>query len=337
MTEAGPSTQARFRPGGKGGPRRNNNNLKYGTPLPILLPCSPLYPHPPRQPSSDVTATSRLLEWMSSALTLHTPSPLNPMCSGFFDARTKSVWVTSQLDRNILFERGFFGKGNLSRSDPSWWKRRVKVLQGGNSESRIMLRVSPTRPLNHGPSTAITAEEVTAMRRRERKQFKIDRAQAMLNASLAAEAILRGTSTPGTPATPSEPLPGSEEAEAMTEQSVDTGSDRKLLDSELYELPEGVTRLTPQTFLQRPTRPGVRPAGLLRPTPPPAATSTGEAAAKVLEGDGLAEGLAKAEELGEKDQEHLQLNLEEAFFLCWAIGCLRVLHKEEVSCICLFP
>ena len=157
----------------------------------------------------------------------------------------------------------------------------------------------------------------------------------MLNASLAAEAILRDSSTPGTPANQSEPLPGGE-TESQPEQTADVGSDRKFLDSELYDLPEGVTRLTPQTFLQRPTRPGVRPAGLSRPTPPPPPPPSGPAfgetavVAKGFEGD-LAEGLAKAEELGEKDQEHLQLNMEEAFFLCWAIGCLRVLHKEEVS------
>jgi tRNA-splicing endonuclease subunit Sen2 len=157
MTEAGPSTPSRPRTGKFAGQRgRNNNHFKYGAPLPILLPCSPLYPHA-QQPdtSHDVAATSRLLAWMASALTLHSESPINPMCSGTFDPMTKSVWVTSQLDKHILFDRGFFGKGNLSRSDPSWWKRRVKVLQGGNSELVVQL-FDPlnilTRPVSVQPS-----------------------------------------------------------------------------------------------------------------------------------------------------------------------------------------
>jgi tRNA-splicing endonuclease subunit Sen2 len=178
------------------------------------------------------------------------------------------------------------------------------------------------------------------MRRRERKQFKVDRAQAFLNASLAAEAILKAKSS-NSADVPSAAMeePNHDLARTSSRTSlaspapVVTAADKqsKMLDSELYDLPEGVTRLTPQTFLQRPTRPGVRPAGLGRQAPP-----SGQADPARSGDQSTAEGSAKAEELGEEDQEHLQLNMEEAFFLCWAIGCLRVLNKETVSWIC-FP
>lgn len=54
----------------------------------------------------------------------------NPRCVGIFDAPTRSVWIVNARDRDILWRRGFFGKGNLSRSEPSWKNRRVNQLGG---------------------------------------------------------------------------------------------------------------------------------------------------------------------------------------------------------------
>jgi tRNA-splicing endonuclease subunit Sen2 len=68
-----------------------------------------------------------------------------------------------------LWRRGFFGKGNLSRSEPSW-----------------LARQSHIRATTAGRH--ITSEEVTAKRRAERKQFKLDRAQAIAAAAAEAEA-----------------------------------------------------------------------------------------------------------------------------------------------------
>ncbi|KAF8328447.1 uncharacterized protein EI90DRAFT_3065397 [Cantharellus anzutake] len=94
-------------------------------------------------------------------------SVLNPRCIGVFDIGTRSVWVTNAKDTEALWQRGFFGKGNLSRSEPTWLNRRVNQLAG--------VRV-------------LTAEELTAKRREERKIFKAERAQAILTAAAEAEA-----------------------------------------------------------------------------------------------------------------------------------------------------
>src|SRR6185369_11613424 len=50
---------------------------------------------------------------------------LNPHCEGVFDPTTHSVWVFEPAHSRVLWQRGFFGKGNLSRSEPSWFARQL--------------------------------------------------------------------------------------------------------------------------------------------------------------------------------------------------------------------
>jgi len=40
---------------------------------------------------------------------------------------------------DILFRRGFFGKGTLSRSEPSWRERRVDLVKGGSCTSTFLV------------------------------------------------------------------------------------------------------------------------------------------------------------------------------------------------------
>lgn len=91
----------------KGGRRRNENNIIYANPLPITF--------------------SRIENRFAvTALGIFGISPthvLNPRCEGTFDPITHSVWITNPRDSMILWRRGFFGKGNLSRSEPSWFAR----------------------------------------------------------------------------------------------------------------------------------------------------------------------------------------------------------------------
>jgi len=126
--------------GGKGGgySRFKANNQKFGTPLPILLPTSPLHPdyvEPPSRfpnPNSPAPASpsNGFAYLLRSYLSGSSSKAIQPVCTGTYDPLTRSVWVTNKEDREILFERGFFGKGNLSRSDPSWAIRRAKTLEG---------------------------------------------------------------------------------------------------------------------------------------------------------------------------------------------------------------
>ena len=101
-------------------------NAKYGSPLPILLPNSSTGNNGQKGKSKSVFAA------YTSSFTAQVEVP---KCTGVFDPITRSVWVVERDDMDILFRRGFFGKGTLSRSEPSWRERRVDLVKGGSCTS----------------------------------------------------------------------------------------------------------------------------------------------------------------------------------------------------------
>ena len=113
------------------------NQKKYGTPLPIILPSSPLHPDykPPASKDASSSGSSKGSGLLSSFWSaLETPRIEIPRCVGVYDPVTRSVWVEKREDMEILFNRGFFGKGTLSRSEPTWRDRRVAQVKGGDCE-----------------------------------------------------------------------------------------------------------------------------------------------------------------------------------------------------------
>jgi tRNA-splicing endonuclease subunit Sen2 len=93
----------------KGGGRRVEENRIYANPLPIVF-SSP-------EPSSTTS--------MLGLLGLSRNLVLNPHCEGVYDEITRSVWVVNKRDVLVLWRRGFFGKGDLSRSEPTWLARKI--------------------------------------------------------------------------------------------------------------------------------------------------------------------------------------------------------------------
>ncbi|PCH44376.1 hypothetical protein WOLCODRAFT_133194 [Wolfiporia cocos MD-104 SS10] len=141
------------RPGSqKSGARRGENSRIYAHPLPLEL----------------VQAPPSWSAYILQLFGISGPRVLNPHCVGVYDAETRSVWVTNARDMMILWRRGFFGKGDLSRSEPSWRTRQISARKAAGKY--------------------LTAEEIREKRRAERKQFKLDRAAAMAQAAAEAEA-----------------------------------------------------------------------------------------------------------------------------------------------------
>ncbi|KZV67020.1 hypothetical protein PENSPDRAFT_636237 [Peniophora sp. CONT] len=154
---------------GKGGGRRAENERIYGNPLPILFTTS--------STSDAAPGPSQQKQSFLSSL-FNPPRVINPHCTGTFDPATRSVWVTDERDVRILWTRGFWGKGNLSRSEPSW-----RIRAEGERRDRRAGRCT------------LTAEQVTAARRAERAQFKRDRAAAMAAVAAQAEAAYAADGT----------------------------------------------------------------------------------------------------------------------------------------------
>lgn len=215
--------------GGKGGARRQENNRIYAHPLPITF----------AEPSGGLC--SSVLGLLGLSLT----KIQRPMCTGYFDPATRAVWVINRDESLLLWRGGFFGKGDLSRSEPSWLARQSKAT-----------------------STGLTSEQVREKRRKERKQFKLDRAKAIATLAAEAETIFE---TEGRVIVP--PVSGP-------------------------DIPSGATwRPSPSTAADT----------------PPSDTEDQETLAQ------------------EEDVEHLQLTLQEAFFLIWTLDCLQILDSNTLE------
>ena len=108
----------------KAGRRRNENNIIYANPLPILF-----------SPIENKLAVTAL-----GVFGISPTRVLNPRCQGTFDPISRSVWITDPKDRMVLWRRGFFGKGNLSRSEPSWL---VRLANSRSAAGRRKSRLCP--------------------------------------------------------------------------------------------------------------------------------------------------------------------------------------------------
>ncbi|KAI0372729.1 hypothetical protein BV20DRAFT_990982 [Pilatotrama ljubarskyi] len=218
----------------KSGARRAENNRIYAHPLPLVF----------SSPSS--SPFTHLL----GIFGLSSPRVENPHCEGIFDPATRSVWVTSERDSTILWRRGFFGKGDLSRSEPSWLARQINARKAAGKY--------------------MTSEEIREKRRAERRQFKLDRAAAIARAAAEAEAAF---------------AEGREAAPTV--------------------IPSGAT-----------WKPSVSSSAAepSLPSEPPEADD--ESDEEPLEEEPL------------ENVEHLQLTLQEAWFLVWNLDCLSVIDPH---------
>lgn len=203
--------------------------------------------------------------------------------------------VTDEKAIRVLWENGFFGKGSLSRSEPSWLDREKK---------------------RRGFIANETSEEFTAQRRAERKKFKQERARKEREAieeKLKEERRVYGSGYVSEP----------------TVRSRYEG----LNGGPVNSLAESVESL----FEQQPLSP---------PLPPPIMISLSNTAndtvtrekeyvpqshTKPTSSDGPKRmgQEVEAEAPAIENQEHLQLNPSEAFFLSYALGIVQI--RDQVT------
>ncbi|KAK4501772.1 hypothetical protein PRZ48_007581 [Zasmidium cellare] len=221
-------------------------------PLPLTT-----HPLPAFHPTNPISLLRLAYTYISQLLAPPASHP-SPRYVGHYSQETRSIHVTDPHHVRALWEMGFFGKGTLSRSEPSWLERekaRVRLKHGGG-----------------------TAEEATNARRERRRLFKLERARA------EAEKIERQRLVEEGKLDPSEL-----EAPAMDETTV--------------------------------------PAPVEVQTSQPAAINIQE-----LERPDSASMSDEEEELelnAIENQEHLQLTMEEAFFLSYGLGVLDIRWQED--------
>ncbi|OHF01764.1 tRNA intron endonuclease [Colletotrichum orchidophilum] len=122
----------------------------YELPAPIRT-----FPLPSFYPNNPISLFHVLFAWTKQALF---PPPAEPSIvhEGIWSPESKSVNIIDEKSMRALWEQGFYGKGNLSRSEPNWFKR---------------------EHVRRGLVPGQVSELVTASRREERRQMKWERAK----------------------------------------------------------------------------------------------------------------------------------------------------------------
>lgn len=139
---------------------------------------------------------------------------------------------------------------------------------------------------------ALTAEEITAKRRAERQQFKLDRAQAFAASVAEAEAAFAAGNTSVKIAPLTREAVANFAARSATDYSESDGGPDPLRIDPVENVPSNSTEID-----------------------------------STLE---VAEDEVAPDEVIPENLEHLQLTLQEAFFLLWSLDCLRVLDTNSV-------
>lgn len=285
--------------------RKPNYQQIHAQPLPVKA-----YALPPLIPNNPLSLLHIAYTILAQYL-FPPPSHEDPPCKGSWSPETRSVHVTDPKSIRILWEQGFFGKGSLSRSEPTW-------LQTENAR--------------RGKADKQTSEALTAQRREERRRMKNERAvkaqeaieetrkletkrsnhQSSLNDQQDKEnraPIENGSTTPSVTNTPLQ-----EPATIAKDSSpgFDKGSS---LQAKRHDVHDVVANGDPATILPGPAEPKPR-----KPRPPPPTLT-----AKDLQSDFFSrvEALRPTSDTPNQ-QEHLQLTPTEAFFLCYALGSLDI-------------
>ncbi|KAI1133965.1 hypothetical protein F5Y05DRAFT_252344 [Hypoxylon sp. FL0543] len=122
----------------------------YSLPAPIRT-----FPLPSFYPNNPISLFHVIYAWVGQLIS---PPPAEPavILQGIWSPETRSVQIKDPKAIRALWEQGFFGKGNYSRSEPNWLKR--EQARKGRHEGHV-------------------AEDLTAQRREERKMMKWDRAR----------------------------------------------------------------------------------------------------------------------------------------------------------------
>lgn len=292
------------------------------------------------------------------------PPPAEPSVvhTAYWDHATRTISVTDEKSMEALWQQGFYGKGNLSRSEPNWLKRekiRQGVAQGKVSEANTEKR---------------REDRVRAKWERARlEQEALERQRLEESRLLAAAAVVEQPAAPAVlrllpPVGPLELLAlpnshvelaasgrasrseeGFDESGHSVNGSGSSGNDdaesNTTVSSDPAELKRRKSvRFSPNvesTVFQHTDPPSpprsvssssLKPETVLAPNGAPTLETNSALSAPETGPKAAAEALATIETTV-INKEHLQLAPEEAFFLTFALGALKVIDTATQAVI----
>jgi tRNA-splicing endonuclease subunit Sen2 len=248
-----------------------------------------------------------IISVLLSYLTYFIAPPHHEVYSAYFDPDTSSVHVTDAKAIRALWEMGFFGKGNLSRSEPSWLEREKK---------------------RRGLLGGVTSEEVTRQRRTERRELKLERARMeklVIEQRLKAEAAAREAGD--TSVDHSSLLPP---ADGVTNGTISAEkfSLKKAKEAKL-ESQRPVAQTEGESTPESPDKSSPNGGKIVRFSPVVHAKEFASDSTVVLVPDPTVDGHGAEDETLMINEEHLQLSNEEAFFLAYGLGALQIFDGKR--------
>lgn len=260
-------------------PKRPNYAHIHRKPLPLDV-----HPLPAFHPTNPISLLRLAYTFLSQLIN---PPSSHPECpyTGYFSPESRAVHITEPAQVRALWEMGFFGKGTLSRSEPSWLEReQAKLKAGGRGRG--------------------TAEEATRKRREERRLFKLERAR------LEAEKIEHQRAVEQGRAVPLPETEGGDASEVTAAAEATSASDAVDPVARTAEIKAEVEGRVPDAEIISSQQPA---------TITPGEKGADIAATDVVQDENIEELMLEIE-----NQEHLQLTLEEAFFLSFGLGVLDI-------------
>lgn len=273
----------------EGKPRKPHYARIHAQPVPLNT-----YPLPAFHPSNPISLL-RFAYALLSSIIFRSAESSHPQTTyhGTLSPSTHSVHITDYATMRALWEHGFFGSGNLSRSEPVWL-----------AQEQRRQRKERTGP-------ASTSEENTRNRREARRDFKQERARqqnAAIEEQLRKEAASPRQPDPAKSGTPPD------SSNRRLEHSAPPIASAKLVNGAPVQQEND-----PETTISKSASPqakrvhfqqGIRAFG-------PSSTCNGRVAENP-------EASTEEENLEIENQEHLQLTFEEAFYLSYGLGVLGV-------------
>lgn len=334
-------------------PRQNKTSFQqiHKQPAPLRV-----FPFPTFTASNPVSLVHLAVAWLSQVFFPPSPEP-SVVHTAYWDNDTRSIIVTDEKSMTALWQQGFYGKGSLSRSEPNWLKRekiRRGALQGMVSEANTDKR-REDRIRAKWERARVEQEAL------EQKRLEEAKTAALAEVATVPPPTVLAPIVPSAPVGPLEllMLPNSDSDLAMhmrgyarvspdsmdsTEVSLDdsalSGNDEADSNTTLSDLPEPKqrksVRFSPDiqsTVFQRTDPPGphhsVSSSSLKadhKPETNGVASLEAQAvpAAALDPSPAIASAAETVEEAAVVNKEHLQLTPEEALFLAFALGALKV-------------
>ncbi|KAF3771389.1 hypothetical protein M406DRAFT_60049 [Cryphonectria parasitica EP155] len=311
-------------------PRQPPLHELYKQPAPLRVFPLPTF----ASTDNPVSLVQLAVAWLGQIFFPPTPEP-SVIHTAFWDNGTRSIVVTDPKAMADLWQQGFYGKGSLSRSEPNWLKR--ESSRRGATRDRVSEMATEKRREDRVRAKwerARIEQEALEQRRRE---------EASTLAEAAVEAVVESPAKlTRPPVGPAEllALPNSQfdlvaasrNHARVSEDSMD-GTDGSMDGSGSFGNDDAETNTTVSSgsaTLKRAKSVRFSPkveSTIFQLTDPPSPSRSLPSFVPENERTTKPDGVPRSDvpaEVVVGNKEHLQLAPEEAFFLCFALGALKV-------------